>query len=92
VARRLKLMWDYDAFPLWWEDSGYGAEPPLPDDLAADLQRWSDEWSMWGPHGPDAPDWVDADPAAYERHNREGQALAARVRDALPEVEVVYEG
>jgi hypothetical protein len=92
VARRLKLMWDYEAFPLWWDDSGFGTQPPLPDDLAGPLQRWSDEWTlaMWGDNGPDAPDWVEPDAEVRERHNRAGQALAERVQAALPSAEVFY--
>ena len=32
-------MWDYGAFPIWWQDD----ELPLPDGLETTLQAWSDE-------------------------------------------------
>ncbi len=35
----LSFMWDYGAFPIWWQDD----ELPLPDGLETTLQAWSDE-------------------------------------------------
>lgn len=83
----VKVMWDYDAFPLWvarpfgWASS---TDLPLPDDLREELQRWSDELTavMWGPTGPDAPGFNPDRSAAAALDDR-GRLLARRVRAAL---------
>lgn len=87
--RVVKVMWDYDAFPLWVSGGRVGQvssrSVPVSDALAADLQAWSDEMTslMWGPNGPDDPKWAGPDPAELAALNAAGQALARRVRAEL---------
>ena len=86
AKRRIKLMWDYDAFPLWAVAGEDGPWPlreiKISDSLRADLQAWSDEWTdvMWGDGGPDSPTWKpppDDHRVRWEAHGRE---LATRVQ------------
>ena len=76
---RLKLMWDYDAFPVWQVHGPGGMLAPealrLSARLTGDLRRWSDDWTaaMWGDKGPDAPGWGHPRP----RRGRTGTAGAA---------------
>lgn len=83
----VKVMWDYDAFPLWVAHplgQATSSNLPLPDDLRAELQRWSDDLSavMWGPKGPDAPGF-EPDRDAVAALDDRGLSLAKRVRSAL---------
>lgn len=88
--RSVKVMWDYDASPPLWTDTGWigpaGSDAlPIPDLLSSELRNWSDRMTilMWGPDGPDAPGWGGPDKAELEQLNAEGLRLAVRVRDAL---------
>ena len=86
--QRLKLMWDYTAFPVW-DEGGAMVEPgslPVGEGLRNDLQAWSDRMTdvMWGPRGPDDPTWDGPDDAALEALVAEGMALAERLQQELP--------
>jgi hypothetical protein len=85
--RRLKMMWDYMAFPLW-AVVGDDGQPwsiddlELSESLRRDLQRWSDDWTdaMLAGEGPTSPDWKpppDDDRATWDRRGRD---LLAKVR------------
>lgn len=82
----VKLMCDYDAFPLWVSSGRLGQASsrsvPISDDLASDLQAWSDNMSslMWAHHGPERH---VPDPDELSVLNSEGQSLAQRVRVEL---------
>lgn len=83
-------MWDYDASPPLWIDTGWIGQAssdalPIPDLPSSELQNWSERMTtlMWGPNGPDAPGWGGPDQAELERLNAEGLRLAVRVRAAL---------
>lgn len=47
--KQLKLMLDYDCWPLWDQDAGDNLDPevlPLSDALKARLQAWSDAYNV----------------------------------------------
>lgn len=88
--RSVKVMWDYDASPPLWIDTGWIGHAssdavPIPDPLINELQNWSERMTtlMWGPNGPDARGWGGPDQAELERLNAEGLRLAVRMREAL---------
>ena len=63
VSQSVKVMWDYDAFPLWVSAGPLGqassSSVPLSTELSSNLAEWSDELTavMWGPKGPDDSGW-----------------------------------
>ena len=87
---RLKLMWDYDAFPVWQVDGLGGMLAPealrLSAGLTGDLQRWSDDWTaaMWGDKGPDASGWAPPPTETWAAWDRRGRRLLTRLRPELP--------
>jgi hypothetical protein len=89
AERAVKVMWDYEALPLWvdtgWIGQASSHAVPISKDLQDELQAWSDQISalMWGPKGPDAPGWDGPDRTDLERLNDDGLRLAVRVREAL---------
>jgi len=91
VAERrvVKVMWDHEAFPLWVTAGRPGQASsrgvPVSDDLARQLEAWSDELTslMWGPNGPDARGWEGPDPDDLAAVNARGRALAILVRGEL---------
>lgn len=91
VAERriVKVMWDYDAFPLWVTAGRLGQVSsqivPASADLSRRLQVWSDELitPIWGPNRPDARGWNGPDPHHLATANEKGQKLADLVRGEL---------
>lgn len=87
--RVVKVMWDYEAYPLWVAAGRLGQASsrgvPVSVDLAADLQSWSDNMTslIWGRSGPDTRKWDSPDIEALSALNSEGRALAQRVRAEL---------
>ncbi len=87
--RAVKVMWGYEAFPLWvdtgWIGQASSHAVPFPEDLQDELQAWSDQMSalVWGPKGPDAPGWDGPNRSDLERLNDDGVRLAVRVQEAL---------
>ena len=80
VAERriVKVMWDYDAFPLWVTAGRLGQVSsqivPVSADLSRRLQVRSDGLTtlMWGPNGPDARGWNGPDPHDLATANEKG--------------------
>jgi hypothetical protein len=87
VRERLRVMWDYDAFPVWMIDDGVGvgASHDIDVGLRDDLREWSDRVTdaMWGPNGPDAPGWSGPGEEVVAGFNHEGEALATRLEQNL---------
>ena len=87
--RVVKVMWDYEVYPLWVVAGRLGQASsrgvPVSVDLAADLQSWSDNMTslIWGRSGPDTRKWDSLDIEALSALNSEGRALAQRVRAEL---------
>jgi hypothetical protein len=98
AKQRVKLMWDYTAFPLWYLGPNPGnyvgpMERHVSESLAMALQAWSDEWTtvMWGTNGPDAKDWKPPPAARQAVWVRRGRQLLAQVRCELgPDFEVGF--
>ena len=82
-------MWDHEAFPLWVTAGPLGQASirgvPVSDDLARQLQAWSDELTalMWDPNGPVARGLEGPDPDDLAALNARGRALAILVRGEL---------
>ena len=94
---RVKVMWDYDAFPVWsvghreWQASVESL--PISESLRAALQRWSDEWTaaMCGDHGPDSSRWRAPSEEKRAAWDAKGRKLLAQLRAELgPDFEVGY--
>ena len=86
----LKMMWDYDAFPLWSTGRALGEQInvdllPLSTELRDELQAWSDEWTglVCGEHGPDAPGWKGPTTEQHRRWDEHGRQVLARTRAEL---------
>jgi hypothetical protein len=88
VVKRLKLMWDYDAFPLWevddeepWGDDAF----PISGQLRKDLQAWSDQWTaaMFADGGPTVPGWTPPRGDTFRPWDEKGRQLLRRVREEL---------
>lgn len=84
---RVKVMWDYHAFPVWLADrlEGGGSmlrerpiESRISAALRAELQTWSDEWTeaMWGLNGPDDPEWIAPPGELLDEWEARGELLA----------------
>lgn len=89
MVRRIKLMTDYGAHPLWWMDGGrsdpYNLDPrelPLRAETAARLEAWAGWWdSILNLDDPAAAGFSSAEEElAFER---EGRALWATLREEL---------
>ncbi|MFP5321329.1 MAG: hypothetical protein ACLGIC_05705 [Acidimicrobiia bacterium] len=81
--RRLRLMWDWFAFPVWDIDAGENITSlPISHQLRDDLQRWSDEWSdlHWPPDVDDPPLATSAQEAS---HRQQASELADRLSQEL---------
>ena len=88
APRRVKMMWDYTAFPLWrvrGDDGPWHDELPISDDLRSELQAWSDDWTdaMWGDHGPGQPGWKPPSEERFSAWDQWGRDLLRRVRNDL---------
>ena len=83
---RVKVMWDYDAFPLW-EAS---VENLISPSLRSELQGWSDEWTDVMT-GSDQKDWTPPGREQFETWDHRGRLLARRLQEELgAEYAVVY--
>lgn len=89
IARRIKLMTDYGAHPLWWMDGGRGApynldpvELPLRAETVARLEAWAEWWdSILDLDDPAASGF--SSPAEELAFEQEGLALWAILREEL---------
>lgn len=89
--RRIKMMWDHGAFPLWSVDRFAASGSPLRDrlpiseTLRQDLQAWSDEWTatVWRAGGPAVPGWQPPSFAVVDDWDARGRALLGRLRAEL---------
>jgi hypothetical protein len=90
--QRLKLMWDYDAFPLWtvpgpmgWQGMVPPERLPISTPLRDELQEWSDQLSaaMWGTHGPDSKKSKPPSETAIAAFDARGRELLRRLREEL---------
>jgi hypothetical protein len=88
-AVRLRMVWDYGAFPLW---NALSNEPavdlralPLSKQLRDELQAWSDEGTdmAWGERIPSSPRTRPPSQLARRAWQAKGQDLLWRVRDEL---------
>lgn len=94
--RTLRIAAEYMCFPTWVVAEHGGLENPdpadvgLPDDVAADLMAWSDEYDAIYPEddpGSAAFSSAKAEASFYER----GRALAQRAADVVSDrFTVVY--
>jgi hypothetical protein len=81
----VRVMWDYEAFPLWADHE----ENRLSAGLRADLQRWSDELTELMSASLGAGGNLDG--SAVEPLVTNGRRLAERVAAELgPETQVTY--
>ena len=89
VALRL----DHASGCVWYHDgsSGEPASLPLDPALVARIERWTESYFVWdrdnNPAGP-VPECLPNFP--FETFDREGEAIAAAVRAALPGWTVVH--
>jgi hypothetical protein len=87
MKRKLRLMPEWSAFPVW--DGGMVRPESLPisDDLRRDLQAWNDSYTDTGGVSPDVYERpADWDEAPWKES---GQRLARRLEAELgPGVEV----
>jgi hypothetical protein len=95
MARLLKLMTDYDAFPLWelFEDGVRNVSPdelPLSGELRAALVSWAAAYD--GTLDPDDPALSGfASPAEEDAFEAEGRRLCQELQAQLgPAYQVVY--
>lgn len=90
----IKLMCDYDCYPLWHHESDdVGVINPdelgLPEQLVKDLLAWADAYD-------DTLNMSDpiksgfASQAAHEAFVEQGLALAQQLKQALPDRRIVY--
>jgi hypothetical protein len=98
TRQRLKLMWDYGAFPVWAEGGPFGwqgmvrsEQLPVSTRLREELQQWSDEWTaaMWGEAGPDSKKWKAPSKETLSAWDSKGRLLLGRLRDELGQEFVV---
>ena len=89
--RAIKLMADYECFPLWEVEAIGNIDPtdlPIDDGLRADLLAWARRFD-------DGLNWADparsvVSPEEQAAFEAEGLSLADRLRDALgPEWTVI---
>lgn len=92
---RIRVMADYDCFPLWRDDpDGVSNIPPgeagLPEELANELMVWADVYDRTLDRGdPLRSGFADAD--AEARFVAQGRVLAGRVAAAVgPGVSVEF--
>lgn len=96
MTQRIKLMADYQCWPLWWagDDGRAGninpAELPLSADLCHRLEKWAATFDGWldlnDPTGGKQP--TPQEQAAF---NAEGEAIWAELKRALaPHFDVLY--
>jgi hypothetical protein len=95
-SKRIKVMADYDAHPLWALDENvYGDFPPehlgLSPELTRDLNAWADAYqSSFGRDDPASSRWSEAQHAA---HAAEARPLAVRLARERRDLQVyVLEG
>ena len=90
-SRRIKVMADYGAHPLWALDEGmYGDFAPedigLSPDLCRDLARWADEYTAsLNADDPLDSRWSDEQ---FLAHESAGRGLAERVAREKPDLTV----
>jgi len=86
---RLKLMWDYDAFPVWNDASNDPPvnvkEIPISDELRRQLQAWSDEGTdlAWGEREPTSRLTKAPSEMARRAWEVKGRDLLHQLRDEL---------
>jgi hypothetical protein len=91
LARRIKVMADYDCHPLWALDDGlYGDIAPADMGLSAELVRDLDAWaeaytSSLDRDNPAVSRWSDAQ---HRAHAADGRLLAVRLARERPDLEV----
>lgn len=97
MARRIKLMPDYDCWPLWGMDSDDignidPSDLPLSAETISRLTDWAAQFDSWlDRDDPAASPPVPPDDAA--RFERDGLALWSRLQDELgPGFAVYYRG
>lgn len=95
MAQQIKLMADYDCWPLWWAGD---AEPgdidpntlPLSPATIARLEAWADTFTATLNRDDPASSDFPSD-EAFESFEAEGRALWRQLRDELaPEYKVLY--
>jgi hypothetical protein len=97
MAQQIKLMADYDCWPLWWEgDHGPGninpATLPLSAETVARLEAWAATFDATLNRTDPAASGFPSD-AAFQAFEAEGRALWRQLRAELaPEYEVLYHG
>lgn len=84
-SKRIKVMADYDAHPLWALDGAYGDFAPedigLSPELTRDLTQWADDFTgSLNRDDPASSHWSDAQFAAHEGAGRKLAARLARER------------
>lgn len=93
TSRRVKVMADHDAHPLWAMDDGlYGDFAPeeigLSNELSIDLMQWAEEFSnSLNRDDPATSRWNEAQVAAHEQS---GRKLAVRLARERPDRMVYY--
>ena len=85
-VRTIKLMADYDCWPLWEQGSNeYNVDPaylPISDDLRADLLQWGDAYdATLNRHDPARSGF--SDPEAEGEWKLRGKSLANRLREEI---------
>ncbi|MBV9786582.1 MAG: hypothetical protein JOZ51_00285 [Chloroflexi bacterium] len=95
MAQQIKLMADYESWPLWWAgDADPGnIDPhtlPLSPATIARLEAWADAFdATLNRDDPASSDF--ASDAAFEEFEAEGRALLQLLRKELaPEYQVLY--
>jgi hypothetical protein len=91
LSRRIKVMTDYDTYPLWAMDEGLVGDF-APGALGVSLELENDLWSWAGEFDmslnrddPADSHWSEA---RHRQHIEEGLSLARRIKSELPEREV----
>jgi hypothetical protein len=95
MAQQIKLMADYDCWPLWWAgDADPGnidpATLPLRSETIARLEKWADAFDATLNRDDPASSEFPSD-AAFEAFEAEGEELWQQLREELaPEYTVLY--
>ncbi len=90
-SQRILVMSEYECDPLWTHDPGRSGtisprDLPLSEALIADLDAWATHYNgSFNLEDPTTPHWSEAQ---YLAHDREGLALARRLKRELPERQI----
>lgn len=95
MSRQIKLMADYQSYPLWWSGSDQvgninPATLPLSTETVRRLERWAETFDSWlnldDPNSDDLPSGQEV-----QEFRKEGLNLWKALRQELaPDYEVVY--